>query len=415
MGVACCLHRFFLGLIGKRAASLNCQSLVECVLCSGVNHKMPMLSARCGVGIDLTSHIVKILTGAAAISAFGMSLSAAAQSPVPNLPELVPANPEAGECYARVEVPTQTRTSHQTVIVEDGYRTVDVTPEQLRTRTENIMVKEPSVEYRVRQPRYQTVSEQVLVRPAYDRLAVTPPQFDIVTETLLMSSPSLIWKKGNPGKLRAQGYKIHATADAGAGGQGYRSTVNYGQTHRPSGQDMIGCGPTCEIWCLVEEPGVRASFNRKVLKSPAQVRREPVPAKYETVMKQVVVDPGGVEEIPIPAEYRTMMIEDVIPGIEHSPVQVPPKYADVTAQVPVSAARYEWRRVVCQPGTHPQDRQASTTHYSSSSARTGSYTSSTTTSGAYVTPPASTVYGSSQTSGYIAPSAAKREKLRYNR
>ena len=188
-------------------------------------------------------------------------------------PDLLPANPNAGECYARVEVPAQYSTSSEQVIVEQAYSHLEVSQPQLAARDENVLVKEASVRYQVRQPTYRSVSEQMMVRPAYDKLSVSPPSFSNITETIQTSAPRLVWKRGNPGKLAAQGYTIHSTADAGRYGQGYTSTTQYGTS---GGQQ---CGTTCEIWCLVEEPGQSVQFNRKVMTSSGQVQRHQVPGE----------------------------------------------------------------------------------------------------------------------------------------
>ena len=142
-------------------------------------------------------------------------------------PDLVPSNPNAGECYARVEIPAQFTQGSQQVLVEEAYSKLDVQQAQLASRQEQVLVKEASVRFRVRQPTYRSTTEQMLVRPAYDKLSVSPPQFSTVTERVQSMAPRLIWKRGNPGKLAAQGYKIHTTADAGYRGQGYRSTIQF--------------------------------------------------------------------------------------------------------------------------------------------------------------------------------------------
>ena len=298
-------------------------------------------------------------------------------------PDLLPPSSNAGECYARVEVPAQYSTSSEQVIVEEGYTKVEVHQPTLAQRQENVMVKEASVRYRVKQPSYRSVTEQMLVRPAYDKLTVSAPQFSTVTETIQTSAPRLVWKRGNPGKLASQGYTIHSTADGGRFGQGYSSTTQYGA----SGGDQ--CGPTCEIWCLVEEPAEQVAFNRKVMTSPGQVQRQSVPAKYQTIHKQVVSDPGGVEQIPVPAEYRSVTVEDVVdPGGERV-VNIPPKYGDIQTKHLVAPSRYEWRRVLCAPGTGTIRSGAS---YSSSSTSHGAAAGYS--SGAYTT---GSTYGTTTT------------------
>ena len=260
-------------------------------------------------------------------------------------PDLEPPVSNPGECYARVKIPAQYETFTETIVTQPAHTKPHVAQPRLQSRQEQVMVKEPSTRFRVRQPSYRSVTEQVLTRPSYDKLSVTPPSFSTVTETVQTSAPRLVWKKGNPGELARQGYVIHSTADAGAFGQGYSSTTQYGQ----SGGER--CGAMCEIWCLVEEPGQTASYSKKVMTNPGGVRRTRVPAVYQTITKQVVADPGGVEEILVPAEYRSITVEDIVePGIE-ALIEVPEEYGQITKKRLVADERYEWRRVLCQPGT----------------------------------------------------------------
>jgi len=300
-------------------------------------------------------------------------------------PDLVPSNPSAGMCYARVEIPAEYTTTTEDVLVEEGYTTIEVSNPKLASRQEKVLMKEASVRYEVRQPRFKTVSEKVMTRPAYDKLTVTPPSFSHVTETMASSAPRLVWKKGNPGNLMRQGYKIHSTADAGRNGQGYRSTTEWGQTG-----GATNCGPTCEIWCLVEEPGETVQYQRKIVSNPARVQRQSVPARYQTIMKQVVADPGGVREIPVPARYQTVMVEDIVqPGGERQ-VTVPPKYGKVEKKQLVSAERFEWRQVVCNTGTAP------VLHQNMTSSATMVTPTQITSAPAYTMPQPTTSYSSGE-------------------
>jgi len=262
-------------------------------------------------------------------------------------PDLMPPSPNPGMCYARVEIPAQYSTSTERVVVEEGYTTTQAVQGQLVPGQERVMVKEASVRYDVKQPSFQSVPQKIMVRPSYEKLFISKPQFDNVKETVNSAQPTLVWKRGNPGKLISQGYKIHSTADGGVSGRGYSSVSDYSQNSQANTQ----CGDTCEIWCLVEEPGETVSFNRRVMKSPGNIRRQSVPAKFQTVMKQVVSDPGGVREIPVPAEFTTINVERIAQSGGVRQVNVPPKYGDVATKKLVSASRYEWRQVVCKPGT----------------------------------------------------------------
>ena len=287
-------------------------------------------------------------TGLLAVSIFALSplTAAAGDGYVPPLPTAIPSNPNPGECYARVEIPARYDTQMQQVLIQDGYTEYNVQQPSITSRAQEVMIKEPSVEYRVRQPRYSTVTEQMMVRPSYEKLQVSPPEFKNITETRQVTGPRLVWKKGNPAELKAQGYVIHSTANGGPGGQGFHSTTQYGATQA----DPQLCGATCEIWCLVEEPGQTVSYSRRVMTKPSTVHRIPVEARYQSITKQVVVDPGGVEEIPVPAQYQTVTVEDVLPARATPAREVPPQYEGVGVKVPVENSRYEWRRVICDTG-----------------------------------------------------------------
>lgn len=301
-------------------------------------------------------------------------------------PDLVPSGAIVGECYARVQIPAQYSTRTESVLVEEGYSRVEISQPQLASRQEQVMTKEASVRYVVRQPRYKTISERIMVRPAYDKLSVSPPQFRTVTETIQTLAARLIWKRGNPGRLQAQGYRVHSTADDRvrnySGGRRSQFTSQFPATH---------CGATCEIWCLVEEPGESISFNRKVMTSPGQVRRLPVPAKYTSVSKQVVAEPGSVREIPIPAEYRSITVEGVVNHGSERMVNIPAKYGRVDKRTLVHSKRYEWRRVVCRPGTL---RQSTIWQSGQSNYRSGGATSAKTYGARQTTTHRSTTYNS---------------------
>ena len=399
------------------------------------------ISCRCGsyyaplVGVCDDIKKVEIMTTFKSIKTVAILLAGTALAPMAMAggqghsgytPDLLPPNPNAGECYARVEVPAQYSTHSEQVMVEEGYSKVDVHQPSLVQRQENVMIKEASIRYRVRQPSYRSVTEQMMVRPAYDKLSVSAPQFSTVTETIQTSAPRLVWKRGNPGKLAAQGYTIHSTANGGSYSRSHSGAAEF--------RGAAECGSTCEIWCLVEEPGEKVHFNRKVMTSPGQVKRHSVPAKYQTIYKQVVSDPGGVEEIPVPAEYRSVTVEDVVdPGGEHV-THVPPKYADVAIKHLIAPARYEWRRVLCAPGTGSIGSSTSnnTSSYSGGSTYSSgsSYSGGTTySSGATVVPGSRVVTGSghyggyknttsSQTSGHYSgsnhPYKAKRKRKRWH-
>ena len=264
-------------------------------------------------------------------------------------------------------------------MVEEGYSKIEVHQPRLAQRQEDVLDKEASTRYQVRQPTYRSVTEQMMVRPAYDKLSVSAPQFSTVTENIQTSAPHLVWKRGNPGDLQRQGYIIHSTADgrlrAPAGSGGYQGG-SYASTQ--SGGDSCGAG--CEIWGLVEEPGASVTTTRRALTAPPRITRTAVAPEYKTITKQVVSDPGGVQEIPVPAEYSSVTVEDLVRPAEAYEVEIPAVMGQVQTKDLVSPERYEWRRVLCQPGTGTirsgESYQSSDHHTPSTSYSSGSSYSS---------------------------------------
>lgn len=296
-------------------------------------------------------------------------------------PSALPPTSNPGECYAQVKVPAQYSQGSQTVITSEAYAKLDVTQPQFQRRDETVMTKEPSIRYVVRQPSYRSVTDRILTRPGHDRLSVAPPQFSTVSERLQTSAPHLVWKRGNPGDLQRQGYVIHSTADgrlrsnSGYQGGSYATTQSGGDT----------CGVGCEIWCLVEEPGTSVTTTRRVMSAPSRVIRTPVAPQYTSITKQVVVDPGGVEEIPVPAEYRTISVDDLVRPAEAYETTVPAQYGHVATKDLISPERYEWRRVLCRPGTGGGTIAGS---YAGTPGSTGySLSANTVSSGAYTGSP----------------------------
>jgi len=277
------------------------------------------------------------------------STALSAQAGGIEFPEALPPVANPGECYAQVEIPAQYATGSQSVIRKEAHERLKVVEAELASRQETVLTKEASIRYEVRQPRYSTVTEKILTRPAYNRFTVSEPQFSTVTESLQTSAPHLVWKRGNPAELQRQGYRIHSTADGRL-----RSSTGYrGGSYATTQQGGDSCGPGCEIWCLVEEPAKSVTTTRRVMSAPPRITRIPVEAQYQTITKQVVADPGGVREVQIPAEYSTVTVQDVVRPADVYKEHIPAEYGEVQTKTLISPARYEWRRVVCQPGTAP--------------------------------------------------------------
>ncbi|MEE9347730.1 MAG: hypothetical protein V3U82_06015, partial [Robiginitomaculum sp.] len=133
------------------------------------------------------------------LAAGSMTAIAGAQTVTGYVPDLVPAGPTTGHCYARVQHHAQYANTAQNVTLADGYSAIEITDAQIVPSRKAIIVRDESIRYEVRQPTYRTVRETVMTRPAYEKLSVSRPQFRTITETLTTGAPRRYWKRGNPG------------------------------------------------------------------------------------------------------------------------------------------------------------------------------------------------------------------------
>lgn len=283
----------------------------------------------------------------AAISITALMTSAALSIPAFAGPPVggPPTNAQPGMCFAQVKIPAKYGQQSQTVVTQDAHSILRAVPPKITSRSEQVETKEAGFRYEVRQPSYKTVMKRHLISPSYETLSVTPARFKTITETIQTKDAQPVWKKGNPGQLRAQGYKILSTA---------QPNINYMKQNRSSHDyDTRGprhCGPNCEIWCLVIEPGRSASYTRRILDTPAKVNRHHVPAKYASVSKQVMADPGGVRKIQTAPQYQSLSVKEVVRPARIEEQYVPEKHKDVGTKTLIASERYEWRQVVCDPG-----------------------------------------------------------------
>jgi len=160
----------------------------------------------------------------------------------------LPPNAKAGECYAKVFVPAQFKTSTERVLVRDASETIEVIP-----------------------AKYEWVEEKVLVKDASTQLVAVDAEFAARERTLQVNSGHTDWE---------------VNKDA--------TCVN------PKEQ------PARDIFCLVNHPAAEKTIQMQAQVRPAYVKEECVPAQYETVRRQKLVSAATTRKVCIPAEYENV-------------------------------------------------------------------------------------------------------------
>lgn len=221
-------------------------------------------------------------------------------------------NAQPGECFARVVIPAIYDDVPQTITTQDSYDRLSVSEPQFAPDSLSVKVRDESVRYIVRQPRYESRTEQVLVKPAYERLSVVPAQFDTVAEQIQVGQPRLVWRPG-------------------------KNLSGVSRTDPNTGA----------VYCLVEEPGQTVTVHKRVIRVPEQVRAQAVPAQYVTVSKQVLVDQGGVDQEIIPAQFRDVPVSRLVQPAGQVAQPVAPEIKTINTRVLRSPERFEWVPVLC--------------------------------------------------------------------
>jgi len=155
-----------------------------------------------------------------------------------------PADAKAGQCFTRVLYPAKFDEQKVQEIIRPAYESISYT-----------------------EPVYEDVTEQVVVREAYTREIEVPALYDTFYEQVMEKPASKVWKKGR------------------------------GAAERVDPQ-------TGEIYCLVEQPAVYKTVEKRELKRPAGTRTEQVPAVHHAHGAQARHTTTGS------ADYRSRGIRD---------------------------------------------------------------------------------------------------------
>ncbi len=250
-------------------------------------------------------------------------------------------------------------------------------PAQYETRTEEILVSEPSEKIEIVPAKYEWVEEKVLVKEASQKEIVIPPVYETVTEKVMVEPAKTVWKKG-----RGPVEKIdHTTGEI-------MCLVEVPAKYKTITKRVLKTPPSTKV---VEIPAQYRTVKVRKLVSPPQERRIEIPAKYKTVTKRVKVaderfiwheihnkemsaksrtgnqiclqkkpavfktvtrrvvkTPASTKTVEIPAQYKIVKVRKLVSAPQEKRIEIPAKYTTVTKRIKVADQRLEWRPVLCQ-------------------------------------------------------------------
>lgn len=228
----------------------------------------------------------------------------------------LPPNPKAGECYARVHVPSQTRDVAKRVLVQEGGDELVAQKAEYRWVMKEVEVEAAFERVEVVPARFEMQRRQVVIEPSREVVEVAPAEYEVATEKVMVREAYQTWK---PGTGPIQRY------DSATG----------------------------EIMCLVEVPAEYRTVKRKVVKRPARVERKTIPAKTETINVKVMVEPPRVRRIKIPAKTKQVRVQEQVRPVAISRRPIPAKYETVLETVKAGEGRVEWRPILCETNAKP--------------------------------------------------------------
>jgi hypothetical protein len=276
----------------------------------------------------------------------------------------LPINARPGECYAKVVIPAEYKTSEERVLVREASHKIEVIP-----------------------AKYELTEVRVPTKDASSKLITVPASYKSVTEKVEIEPAHTLWRLGPDAKSKTAGSRTLAAAFA----MGLSKDAKPGQCFseyfqdaqyktetvkilKKEGTQEVSIEPPKFEWKeekvlvkeasskIIEVPAQYEVKEEKVLEAPAyttwKAGRGPneridnatgeimclveVPAKYRTVTKRVLKSPATIKKIEIPAEYKMVRVQKLVEPAKENRMDSTAEYQTVEKQVKLADAKISW-------------------------------------------------------------------------
>ena len=207
-----------------------------------------------------------------------------------NLPE----NPDPGKCYVKCITKDVFDTVTESIQVQPSYQTLSVVPATYKTVEERIVVKEASKRLVVIPAVYETVKATYTTGGDTSELTVIPAQFGTKTESFEIYP-------------KTSGWEYKALEDCQSANK--EDCVFLCYVERPAQYRDVTVTTITKEASTTKGPAVQAqtkTYTKQVLKTPARVTEEVIPAVYKTITRQVVDQPARTVSQTVPAKTETV-------------------------------------------------------------------------------------------------------------
>jgi len=206
---------------------------------------------------------ITMATGATAVATAPVAAGAAMNA------DLLPPNATPGQCYARIWIPPQFKSTTETVETKPAGERLEVIP-----------------------AKFETVTEKILVKEASEKLVTVPATYETQTEKVLVKDAYLHWHYGRNGVASAKHSKTQHPDP---------TFLNYARSLGMPDNVQPG-----QCYAEFTIPEKHETVTEKMLKSEASTKIEVVPAKYEMVEERVLVSEASEKLVTVPATYETV-------------------------------------------------------------------------------------------------------------
>ena len=208
----------------------------------------------------------------------------------------LPQNPEPGKCYVRCTTPDIYVNENVKVMVRPSYKKIKIIPAEFEKRTERVIVKQESKRLKVIPAKWGKETVKYIKKEGASTVRVIPAEFSSDEETIEVKPKFAQWEmesnydceSSNPDDCKYWCYK------------GYPAEFKTIKTTKLKSNAIVTRRPIKEQ---------ESTYVKRVIKEPARVIEEVIPAEYATISRTVKVKDAQVIEEVVPAEYTTVVRE----------------------------------------------------------------------------------------------------------
>lgn len=226
----------------------------------------------------------------------------------------LPTNPEPGKCYVRCKTPDIWKNETINVAVSPEYRKIVTYPAEYKTVQEKVLIKE--------------AGQEILIVPAvWGTQEVT--YFEKEDGTKLESQKAVF----------VQGFETVETKAASASWQMSEKLPNCTSDNPDD----------CRYWCYKPVPAEFKTMPVEKLQNDATVVKVPIPGIRKTYQRKVMVKPPTTTIVKTDAEYKTIEKTVLVSDARTEEEVIPAVYRSVTKEILVKKGGLtSWKAVDCE-------------------------------------------------------------------